>query len=128
MAKALSFKGQGAGDVAQQKVIKLVDDLDGSKAVETVSFGIDGALYDIDLNAKNAAKLRSALDRFVAAGRKSRPQIARRLPRRSGAAKIVGGSSLADVRTWANGNGYKVAERGRIPADVTAAFNAAQSG
>lgn len=113
--------------MAQQTVIKLVDDLDGSKAVETVTFGIDGASYDIDLNAKNAAKLRGALEQFVAAGRKARPQVGRRVLRRSGAANVNGRSSLAEVRTWAKSNGYTVAERGRISAEITAAFNAAHS-
>ena len=49
--------------MAQRVNIVLVDDIDGSDATETVSFGLDGTSYEIDLNDKNAAKLRDALAR-----------------------------------------------------------------
>ena len=55
--------------MAQVTNVKLLDDLDGTKAVETVSFGVDGVGYEIDLNAKNAKALRKALAEFVGAGR-----------------------------------------------------------
>lgn len=47
----------------------LADDLDGSAAEWTVRFGLDGALYEIDLSDVNAARMRAALSPFVAAGR-----------------------------------------------------------
>src|SRR4029078_617491 len=50
----------------------LEDDLDGSPATETVSFGLDGKTYEIDLNDKNAGKLRDALAQYVGAGRSGR--------------------------------------------------------
>ena len=40
--------------------VSLVDDLNGSKADGTVSFGLDGKSYEIDLSTKNAEKLRGA--------------------------------------------------------------------
>ena len=42
--------------VAQRVHIVLEDDLDGSTADETVSFGLDGASYEIDLSKKNAVE------------------------------------------------------------------------
>lgn len=111
--------------MAQQKVVKLIDDVDGSKAVETVTFAIDGSHYEIDLNAKNASKLRGGLEQFVQAGRKVRPDTVHRARRRPGAGKAGGGSMLAEVRAWAKQNGYEVAERGRIAASVAAAYDAA---
>ena len=42
--------------MAQRVHIVLEDDVDGSKADETVSFGLDGSSYEIDLSAKNAEK------------------------------------------------------------------------
>ena len=65
--------------MAQKVHIVLEDDLDGSPATETVSFGLDGKSYEIDLNDKNAGKLRDALAQYVGAGRSvggrpSRPQ------------------------------------------------------
>jgi hypothetical protein len=43
--------------VAKQTITKLIDDLDKGEADETVKFGLDGVQYEIDLSAKNAAKL-----------------------------------------------------------------------
>jgi len=42
--------------MAQKTLILLQDDLDGSEAAETVSFGLDGKSYEIDLSEKNAQK------------------------------------------------------------------------
>ena len=56
--------------MAQKVNIVLIDDIDGSEAVETVSFGLDGTTYEIDLNKKNAAALRDAIGQYVAHARK----------------------------------------------------------
>ena len=56
--------------MAQKVHIVLVDDLDGSEATESVSFGLDGTSYEIDLNDANAARLRDALAEFVGHARK----------------------------------------------------------
>ena len=55
--------------MAQQVNVKFVDDLDGSDAAATVSFGLDGTAYEIDLSDDNAAKLRDSLAVFVGAAR-----------------------------------------------------------
>lgn len=103
-----------------QKVnVVLVDDIDQSEASETVTFGLDGVSYEIDLSDANAAKLRSQLESWVSAGR-------RVSGRRSTGSKGRGRTSDAGaIRTWANDNGYTVSERGRIPADIRAAYEAA---
>ena len=41
--------------MAQTIVVKLVDDMDGGDADETVAFGLDGKSYEIELSKKNAA-------------------------------------------------------------------------
>jgi nucleoid-associated protein Lsr2 len=56
--------------MAQKVTVSLVDELSGSRADETVSFGLDGKNYEIDLSSGNAEKLRVALAGFVAAARK----------------------------------------------------------
>ena len=56
--------------MAQKVNIVLVDDLDGSEATETVTFGLDGTTYEIDLNDGNAAALRDALSGYIGHGRK----------------------------------------------------------
>jgi hypothetical protein len=106
--------------MAQKVNIVLVDDIDGSDASETVSFALDGASYEIDLNAANAAKLRDALATYVGHARKVG---GRRPAGRRGAA--AGGPAAKEVRAWARDNGYDLPDRGRIPADAQAAYAAA---
>ncbi|GAB4097927.1 Lsr2 family protein [Sinomonas halotolerans] len=109
--------------MAQKVKIILVDDIDGGSAEETVRFGLDGASYEIDLSAANAAKLRESLAEYVAAGRKASA--------RTGAApKARGGSSArnsdsAKIRQWARDNGYSVNARGRIQAEIQEAYHKA---
>lgn len=107
--------------MAQKVNIVLVDDIDGSEAVETVTFGVDGASYEIDLTAKHAAALRGALASYVGHGRKVSSR--KSSGRRSSATNL--GPSAREVRDWARSNGFKVPDRGRIPADVREAFDAA---
>jgi hypothetical protein len=105
--------------MAQRVNIVLVDDIDGSDATETVAFGLDGTSYEIDLNDKNAAKLRDALASYVGHARK----VGGRRTRSSAKASATG-ASAKEIRDWARSNGYKVPDRGRIPADVREAFDA----
>ena len=56
--------------MAQRVEVVLIDDLDGTQAVETVGFALDGSSYEIDLNDANAAALRNALGRFAEHGRR----------------------------------------------------------
>ena len=56
--------------MSSKVLVILEDDVDGSKASETITFAIDGAQYEIDLNDQNAKKLRDALDGYVSKARK----------------------------------------------------------
>jgi hypothetical protein len=53
--------------VAQKIQTLFIDDIDGSEAEGTVRFALDGADYEIDLNAKHAEALRQAVCRRGAA-------------------------------------------------------------
>lgn len=114
--------------MAQKVNIVLVDDLDGSAADETVTFGLDGTSYEIDLNDKNAAQLRDAMAGYVAVARRvGRPGSGRRSGRRgSGSSANSGGANLREVRDWARSNGYQVSDRGRVSADIMDAFNSSR--
>lgn len=59
--------------MARKTIRALEDDLNGGPADETVRFSLDGIDYEIDLSARNALRLRSELDLFVAVGRRVRP-------------------------------------------------------
>lgn len=116
--------------MAQKVMVQLVDDLDGTQSgdITTVSFGLDGASYEIDLTATNAEQLRKALDEFVRHGRRTGGRIKRVAP-----AGIHVGSATASheqaqaVREWARRNGHEVSNRGRIPSSIIEAFEVAQA-
>jgi hypothetical protein len=66
--------------MASKTVVHLEDDIDGGDATETVTFGLDGVSYEIDLNDKNAAELRKALELHVGAARRVGGHKARGVP------------------------------------------------
>ena len=110
--------------MAQKVTVSLVDDLSGAQADETVSFGLDGKSYEIDLSSKNADKLRQALTDYVTAarkpggGRKSSAVAAARRP-------AIDREQNQAIREWARKQGMKVNDRGRIPSEVVDAYHQA---
>lgn len=112
--------------MAQKVQVLLLDDLDGGEAEETVTFGLDGALYEMDLNAANAAKLREALAPFTEVARKATARQGR--GRRGSARTAPTRERSAEIRSWAKSMGKPVNERGRIPAAIVAEFEAANPG
>lgn len=110
--------------MAQRVQVFLIDDLDGSDAEETVTFGLDGSVYEIDLSSANAAKLREVLTPFAEAGRKAPVRQARGGKRRSRATASRERSS--EIRAWAKANGKPINERGRIPQSIMDEYEAAQ--
>ena len=111
--------------MAQKINVTLVDDIDGGDAAETVSFGLDGTSYEIDLNEANAAALREALSGYVGHARKSTGGTTRRSGGRRSGGSGSNASNTRAVREWARENGYEVSERGRISADIQRAYDAA---
>ncbi|GHH38003.1 histone-like nucleoid-structuring protein Lsr2 [Streptomyces candidus] len=101
--------------MAQRVVVTLSDDIDGGEAAETVTFGLDGKSYEIDLNPANAKKLRAALKPYVDAGRKH-----------SKSGNVYRHTAVAPdpaaVRAWARSHRMDVPARGRIPKKVYEAF------
>ena len=105
--------------MAQKVHIVLIDDIDQSDAEETVTFGLDGKEFAIDLNKKNARSLRDALAPYVA---HARPVSGRSL---RSAGKAASGAAPSEIRAWARENGFDVPERGRVAAEVREAYAAA---
>ena len=105
----------------RREMVILEDDLDGGVAAGRVSFGLDGRAYEIDLSAKNASGLREVLATYIAAGRRV-GRIPRRSPFRASPGASGGTNEAAAMRAWAAEQGYEVSSRGRLPADVRAAY------
>jgi hypothetical protein len=106
-------------------IVEMTDDLDGGKADRTLTFGWDGAMYEIDLSKRNANAFEKAMRPYVDAGRRVR-STGRRPARRAPASKSGTSPDLAAIREWARANGYQVSDRGRISAAVLDAYNVAR--
>ena len=114
--------------MARKVQVILSDDLDENlSADETVSFSLDGTSYEIDLADKNAQEMREVFSRYVSAARK----VGRGSGRASGGgrSRATGGrmdrEQAGAIRDWARKNGHAVSDRGRIPAGVVEAYEAA---
>ncbi len=100
--------------MANKVVVQLVDDIDSSPASETVTFGLDGVNYEIDLNDEHAAQLREAFSPWVGRARRT----GGRKSTRGSAAPKASSSDASRIREWARSQGIEVSERGRIPAEL----------
>ena len=107
-------------DVAQKVTVVLEDDLTGGPADQTIRFAFEGTGYEIDLNAKNAAKFSKQLAPYVEHARRAGRAQSHR-PRRTAANRQRSG----DIGAKAKEYGLAVSERGRIPASVVEQYNAA---
>jgi hypothetical protein len=113
--------------MAKQVITSLIDDMDGKPASQTIEFAIDGVNYTIDLSDKNADKLRAVLHPYIDAGtrvgRIGTPRT--RAAGRSGFAPRTSRDQTAAIREWASKQGHEISNRGRIPARIVEAYEAA---
>ena len=112
--------------MAQRVQVILVCDLhDGeTPGTETVTFGLDGSSYEIDVCEQHGREMRDAFARFVAAARRASGRSGsrgggRRRSRRGGSGEA------AQIREWARSQGLAVPERGRVPAELAEKYAAA---
>jgi Lsr2 len=117
------FNERNGAHVAQKIQTLFIDDIDGSEAEGTVRFALDGAEYEIDLNAKHADALRKALAKYIDAARRS--SGAARRSARGGRRASASGVNTTEVREWAKAQGIEVKDRGRVPAELVVRFRAA---
>ena len=96
----------------------VTDDLDGSVGAETVTFGLDGTTFEMDLSAANRVRLADVYAPFIAGARPvaaGRPGSVRADPARV---------DRQAVRAWARDAGLKVADRGRLSAEIIRRYEA----
>jgi len=105
--------------MAQRVQVLYSDDIDGSDADGTVTFGFEGVVYEIDLSEKNRAKLEKALGPYISNARR----VSGRSKRGGTKARVAAGDARS-IRSWAQEHGYDVPDRGRIPGSVREAYAA----
>ncbi|MGB2951594.1 MAG: Lsr2 family protein [Rhodococcus sp. (in: high G+C Gram-positive bacteria)] len=114
--------------MAKKVYVQLVDDID-DKPIESggehIIYAVNGVSYEIDLSDKNAKEFHRKLDYYIEhstrlGGKRSKKSVAAA----NGGSKRDANQTKA-VREWAKSNRYTISARGRIPADVEKAFDAA---
>lgn len=109
--------------MAQVTTVRLVDDLDGGDAHESLLFALDNRQYELDLSENHAARLRNALAPFIAAARRAGSSTTTRTRRAPTAESSPTRKDPATIREWAAANGIEVSARGRIASSVREAYD-----
>jgi hypothetical protein len=111
----------GKQKMAQITQVRLVDDLDGGEAAESVAFSLDGRSYEIDLSEKHASAMRDAFAPFISSARRAGGSAVvsrQKMSMRAGRPRV----ETAAIREWAAANGLEVSARGRISSTVLEAY------
>ncbi|OAK56644.1 histone-like nucleoid-structuring protein Lsr2 [Rhodococcoides kyotonense] len=114
--------------MAKKVYVQLVDDID-DKPIESggehIAFSVNGVDYEIDLSDKNAKEFHRKLNYYI----DHSARVGGKRTKKSVGTTTAGGKRDANqtkaIREWAKANGYAISARGRIPADVENAFDAA---
>jgi hypothetical protein len=110
--------------MAQKIVTIYTDDLTGEESEEAAThvFSLDGVGYEVDLGPDSYEQLLEALSPFMKAGRKAGRVKGKAARRQAVSARA---DDTAQVREWAKEQGYEVAARGRVPAEIREAYDKA---
>lgn len=121
--------------MAQKVQVVLTCDLDEEEvpAVQTVAFGYEGTTFAFELCEEHLQEVTDLFAHWMRVARvadgarrrrsTSAASTGTRARRNSAAGPASGGTS--DIRGWARNNGFQISERGRIPAEVRRAYDAA---
>jgi hypothetical protein len=92
-------------------------------ADRTVSIGIDGRHYELELCAKHELQLLQTLGRYTMAARR----VAAPGMRRHAIRTRQDRQFSREVRAWAQASGHQLPDRGRIPLDILRGYEAAHA-
>lgn len=112
----------------QKTIVTKIDDLTGKEydKGETITFSFEGEQFEIDLNSFNARNFRRSMNKYMEKGRKVRSAQGR-THKGNGRRATHDREYVHTVRAWAKENGYEVADRGRVPQAVYAAYEKANA-
>lgn len=104
--------------MSQQVQVTLICDMppheSSTPADRTVSIGIDGRHYELELCAKHEVQLLQTLGRYTMAARRVAAPGMRRHTIRTRQDRQFS----REVRAWAQASGHQIPDRGRIPLDI----------
>ncbi len=106
--------------MAKKIITTVTDDLDGTANARSVTFGLDGVAYSIDLSARNEKKLRDSLQEFINHAARQRGAA----PSKPATVRGERDYDIAGLRKWAAKKGIEVPSRGRIPNAIVEQYKA----
>lgn len=110
------------------EIVRLIDDVDGSEAVETVQFALDGIGYTIDVSEKHATALRESFEEWITSATKlGKVVVGSRTVLPAVRGHAADRKRAQAIRAWARREGRDVADRGRVPAALAEEFDIAHS-
>jgi hypothetical protein len=101
------------------KVTKIVDDIDGTDATDTLEFSWGGDNYTIDLSDENADEFRRLMARYVSHATKVRHEVK---PFGKRVSPVRSTSELNEIRAWAREHDFEVSSVGRIREEILTAY------
>lgn len=107
--------------MATEHLTIVKSDISGSAEAATITFGLGGTWYEIDLTKDEEKQLEKALKTYLTAGRKATPKQ----PEKRKVVPETTAEQREQIRTWAQSEGFEVPARGRIPKEIIAAWNKA---
>lgn len=111
--------------MARREITQYFDDFDktplNEEDLHIVRFGFEGTDYILDLSEDNAREFQRLLEPYINAARKVTTP---RVPRRESVS--TRGNSRA-IRQWAQDQGLKIANRGKIPHEIIDAYDKAHA-
>jgi hypothetical protein len=96
-------------------------DISGKPDAATVTFGLEGEWYEIDLTDDEKKQLESKLRSYLTKGRKAAPKQ----PEKKRMVPAMTPEEREKIRAWGRENGFDVPEFGRIPKQLQAAYDKA---
>ncbi|GAA4521782.1 Lsr2 family protein [Brachybacterium paraconglomeratum] len=99
-----------------------LSDLSGEPDAVRATFGYAGEWHEVDLSPEELEALAMGLEPYIKAGRR----LGRTLD--DGKKRVVPETTVDEreaIRAWARENGHSLAERGRIPKRILAAYGRA---
>lgn len=114
--------GRAQKTLVKQTTVITYDDLDGTEGASPVPFAYRGMGYEIDLSPEHEAEFGAALAKYIVAARRTGRVTT---PVATSTTRASRGRQLAAVRAWAREQGLEVSDRGRVPAEVQKAYDAA---
>ncbi|WP_258234008.1 histone-like nucleoid-structuring protein Lsr2 [Brevibacterium oceani] len=105
--------------MAIEKIIK--SDISGEMDAATVTFGLGGTWYEIDLTDEEQKELQKRFTDYLKAGRKAQAKPSNRF------VPDTTPEEREEIRAWAKENGYELADYGKIPNKIYKAYQEAHS-